>query len=71
MQKRAGPKNIIFVISDQGAIHPYGSYPGRRTFVQMQYFARVLERLRLKKDANKSTRSLQVVSFLIVQLNIC
>lgn len=25
----------------------------------------------IKKDANKSTRSLQVVLFLIVQLNIC
>ena len=31
-----GPKNLMFVISDQGAIHPYGPYPGRRTFVQMQ-----------------------------------
>ena len=48
MQKGAGPNFSIFVISDQGAIHPYGPYPGRRTFVQMQFFARVLERLRLK-----------------------
>ena len=45
MQKRAGPKNLIFVISDQGAIHPYGPYPGRRTFVQMQSFAQVLKRI--------------------------
>ena len=50
IQKGAGPNFPIFVISDQGAIHPYGPYPGRRTFVQMQFFARVLERLRLKKE---------------------
>ena len=41
-----GPKNLIFMISDQGAIHPYGLYPDIKTFVQMQFFARVLKRLR-------------------------
>ena len=53
MQKRAGSKNIIFVISDQGAIHPYGPYSGRRTFVLMQFFARVLERPRLNAKIGK------------------
>ena len=44
------------MISDQGAIHTYGPYPGRRTFVQMQFFVRVLERLRLKERLARNAR---------------
>ena len=42
LQKWTEPENLIFVISDQRAIHPYRSYSGR-TFVQMQSSARVLK----------------------------